>query len=264
VLIFGGASRTIESSMRQHKNLVRTLILGVLIACSSGSIANALQSSSAHYGVDETFFGSGGTLDDTCSSSYCAKQSLGETAVGASSSANFGIQAGNNTNRDNYIEFIVNPVNTNLGRLTTTTTAHTTATFSVKSYLASGYTVVNASPGPVYATHTLTNLATPTASAAGTESFGINLVANTSGCGAPANYGANPVQAPDSTFGFGQVASGYNTCGLYQYNNGDTIAYSNSSSGETDYTISYIFNISSVTPAGTYTFLHNLVATSTY
>lgn len=231
---------------------------------STGSVASALQSSSASYGIDETFFGSGGTLDDTCSSSYCAKQSLGETAVGASNSASYGIQAGNNTNRDNYIEFIVNPVNTNLGQLSTATTAYTSATFSVKSYLASGYTVVNASPGPVYASHTLANLPTQTASSAGTEQFGINLVANTTGCGAPANYGAALVQQPDSTFGFGQIASGYNTCGLYQYNNGDTIAYSNSSSGETDYTISYIFNISSVTPAGEYIFHHNLVATSTY
>ncbi len=250
--------------MRQYKNVLRTIILGLLIASSSGSIASAVQSSSASYGVDETFFGSGGTLDDTCSATYCAKQSLGETAAGNSGSASYQIQAGNNTNRDNYIEFKVNAASTNVGVLSTGSAAYTTGTFSVKAYLASGYTVVNASPGPQYASHTLANMTTPGVSTPGTEQFGINLVANNTGCGAPNNFGADPAQAPDSTFGFGQVMSGYDTCGQFKYNNHDTIAYSNSSSGETDYTISYLFNISPVTPAGHYNFDHVLVATATY
>jgi hypothetical protein len=148
--------------------------------------------------------------------------------------------------------------------LSTGHASYTTGTFSVKAYLASGYTVVNATPGPQYATHTLANMPTPATSAPGTEQFGINLVANTTGCSAPNNFGANPVQAPDSTFGFGQVAGGYDTCGQFKYNNGDAIAYSNSSSGETDYTISYLFNISPVTPAGEYHLNHVLVATATF
>jgi hypothetical protein len=250
--------------MRQYKNVLKTLILGVLVAISTGTVAYAAQSSSASYSVDNTFFGSGGTLDDTCSSSYCAKQSLGETAVGASNSASYGIQAGNNTDRDTYLEMKVNSSNTDLGQLSSGHAAYTTGTFSVKAYLASGYTVKNATPGPRYATHTLTNLATPSVSAPGTEQFGINLVNNTIACGAPANYGADPAQAPDSTFGFGQAASGYDICGQYKYNNGDTIAYSNTSSGETDYTISYLFNISNVTPAGEYHLNHVLVATATF
>ena len=250
--------------MRQYKNIAKVLVLSVLVAFSSGAIASASQSSSASYSIDNTFFGSGGTLDDTCSSSYCAKQSLGETAVGASNSASYGIQAGNNTDRDTYLEMKVNSSSTNLGQLSTGQASYTTGTFSVKAYLASGYTVVNASPGPTYATHTLANIATPNASAVGTEQFGINLVANNAGCGAPGTFGADPIQAPDSTFGFGQAAAGYDTCGLFKYNNHDVIAYSNSSSGETDYTISYLFNISNVTPAGEYHLNHVLVATATF
>jgi hypothetical protein len=103
-------------------------------------------------------------------------------------------------------------------------------------------------------------MATTAASSAGTEQFGINLRANTS----PATFGAEPVQVPDGTFSFGTVASGYSTVNQYRYVKGETIASSGRSSGETDYTISYIMNISSVTPGGTYTMDHNLVATATF
>jgi hypothetical protein len=103
-------------------------------------------------------------------------------------------------------------------------------------------------------------LSTPTASIPGTEQFGMNLVANTS----PITFGANPSQNPSSVFSFGAAASGYNTANLYKYVQGSTIASSNSSSGETDYTISYIYNISNSTPGGYYLFNDVLVATATF
>jgi hypothetical protein len=103
-------------------------------------------------------------------------------------------------------------------------------------------------------------LTTPTISSVGTEQFGINLVANT----APTTFGANPSQAPDASFSFGQAAAGYDTPNYFKYVTGDTIAYSNKSSGETDYTISYLFNVSNATPGGQYTLHHVLVATSTF
>jgi hypothetical protein len=103
-------------------------------------------------------------------------------------------------------------------------------------------------------------MATTAASSVGTEQFGINLRANTS----PATFGADPVQVPDNTFSFGTVAAGYNTPNQYKYVKGDTIASSSRSSGETDYTISYIMNIGNLTPGGTYNMAHVLVATSTF
>ncbi len=124
---------------------------------------------------------------------------------------------------------------------------------------------------PSSGSHTLSPLTTATASTPGTEQFGANLVLNTS----PA-VGALPVQNPSSVFSFGtvtggapgpngtSVTSGYSTQNYFQYNNGDIIAASNQSSGETDYTISYITNISSTTPGGTYTFNQVLIALPTY
>ena len=144
--------------------------------------------------------------------------------------------------------------------LSTGSTTTTTATFSVKNYISSGYTVVTVSNPPINNAYTMHNLTSPTASSAGTEQFGINLVANTS----PITFGVNPVQVPSSAFSYGAAAAGYNTPNLYKYVPGNTIAYSNSSSGETDYTISYIYNISVLTAGGTYTFNDVLVATATF
>lgn len=231
----------------------------------------AAQSSSTNYSVDETFFGSGGELN-ACSSSYCAKQSAGETAVGDSSSASYRIQAGNNTDRDVSLEMVVTGANIDLGQLTTTSTKTATATFSVKSYLANGYSVYTYSPGPKNSSHILQLLGTPTTSSTGTEQFGINLVGNTcpantspSGAGAcSGGLGADPQEVPDTSFSFGHAAPGYDVADSFKYANNDVIAYANSSSGETDYTISYLFNISALTPGGNYTMRHVLVATSTF
>ena len=222
------------------------------------AIALAAQSSSSHYQVNEVFFGAGGQLN-TCSSNYCSKQSAGETAVGNPSSTNYQAHAGFNTDRTPFLQFIVNGTSTDIGVLSTSSTTTTTATFSVKNYLSSGYQVVSVSQPPKYNTYTMHNLTTPSTSVPGTEQFGINLVHNTS-----PSVGANPVQVPSSSFSFGKAAGGYDTPNEYKYVPGDTIAYSNSSSGETDYTISYIYNISNITPGGTYDFNDVLVATATF
>jgi len=255
--------------MWKIKKLAYTLVLSFLLslgfsATSSASCVSGVQACSSSYAVTHTFFGSGGSLDSTCSTSYCAKQALGETGVGLTSSPNYQAQAGFNVNRNPYLQFIVNGTNINLGVLSTTSTATATATFSVKAYLASGYSVITASPPPQNGAYTMKAPTTPTASTPGTEQFGMNLVSNTTTCGAPVNFGANPVQVPSSAYSYGVASSGYNSCGLFQYINGSTIASSPKSSGETDYTISYIENISNVTPGGTYTMNDVLVATATY
>ncbi len=242
-----------------YKILRYVSIVALVIVVLSPGLLLAESSSSTNFQVNNVFFGSGGSLND-CSTTYCSKNSAGEITIGNPSSTNYQAHAGFNTSREPYIEMTVNPVNTNLGTLSTTTTATTTASFTVSTYLAHGYIIVNGSPPPTNNGYSLTALTAPTASQAGVEQFGINLVANTS----PVSFGANPVQYPDSSFSFGQVASGYNSTNLYKYNQGDTIAYSNQSSGQTTYTISYIFNISHVTPGGTYVFNHVLIATSTF
>ncbi len=238
-----------------------TLATAVLLAVFITSFVYASQSSSTNYAVDEAFFGAGGELN-TCSTSYCSKQAAGEAGAGRSSSTNYAAQSGFNTFRAPSLTFIVNGGSTDLGTLSPLATTRTTATFSVKTYLASGYVVQTVSDPPSTAgtgSHQLAALAAPTAAVVGAEQFGINLVANTSPV-----YGADPVQVPDSSFGFGTAAAGYNTPNLFKYVKGDAIAQSARSSGETDYTVSYMYNVGGQTQAGEYVFTHVLVATATY
>jgi hypothetical protein len=245
--------------MRVWKQTVQYVLAAVMLSLLWPAVSFAAQSQSSHYQVSEVFFGSGGALN-ACSTSYCSKQSAGEVTVGNTSSANYQAQGGFNTDRQPYIQMDVSTTNIDLGTLTPTTTKVATASFTVEAYLAHGYVVTNASPPPTNNAYSIHGLTTPTASAAGTEQFGMNLTANT----IPATFGANPSDQPDSTFSYGEATSDYSNPNLYKYVQGDTIAESLRSTSYTTYTISYIFNISNVTPGGTYTFNHVLVATATY
>ncbi|HEX8226801.1 MAG TPA: hypothetical protein VF572_02940 [Candidatus Saccharimonadales bacterium] len=210
--------------------------------------AGASQANSNNYGVSEVQFGSGGELR-ACSTTYCAKQSAGELTVGNTRSANYQAQAGFNTNREPFLAVTVASGIVNLGTLDTGTTASGSTTFSISSYLASGYDVYidgtslkNATNG-----HVLAPMAAAGPRQAGIEQFGLNLRQNT----VPV-VGADPVQVPDNTFSFGTPAAGYNTPDSFKYVAGDKIAGSTSSSGFTDFTMSMIANVGTTTAGGTY------------
>jgi hypothetical protein len=217
---------------------------------------------STNYGVDEVFMGSGG-LNDTSSASYKARASLGDIAVGNTGSATYQAYGGFVTTADPYIELVVNPTNVDLGYLSSGSASTTSATFTIRTWLASGYIIVNGSDPPSYTsggnTPFLTALATPTGYSTNTEMFGINLIDNSS-----PDIGATPVQIPDASYSFGQVDADYAHLNQFMYVKGDTIAYSTKSSSVTQYTVSYLYGIATETPAGQYTFNHSIVATSTY
>jgi hypothetical protein len=214
---------------------------------------------STNYSIEEDFIGGGGTADSS-SASYQSQDSIGATAVGDARSTNNRTQSGATTTNDPMLEFTVSTSSVSLGALSNGATATGTASFSVRNYTSNGYIVQTLGAPPTNGTHTLTAPSSPAASAAGTEQFGINLVANTS----PTVLGTDPQQIPDNTFSFGAAASGYNTANSYKYVSGDTIAAATESSGQTNYTISYIANIATGTPAGQYSGRQTLVCTGTY
>lgn len=238
------------------------LVVGAaLCMCLVSATVFADQSQSANYQVNETFFGTGGELN-ACSGSYCSKQSAGELTVGNTKSSSYQAQAGFNTNREESLQLIISSSAIDLGVQSVAAPGVGTAKFIVKSYLSSGYIVqINGPSLTSAAGRQFAALGTQTASTPGTEQFGINLTTNTS----PAIPGsANPVQLPDGTFSFGSVTDAYNDTNVFRYVNGDTIAQSMSSSGTTEYTISYMSNISATTGSGLYTANHSLVATATF
>lgn len=245
--------------MRTWKQKAKISLLTLLVVLGVPGAAMAAQSSSTHYQVNEAFFGAGGELN-ACSTNFCSKQSVGDLAVGTICSNLYCGQAGFNTDREPYIQFIVANTDVDLGELDTEETKTTTAAFAVKAYRSHGYAVINASDPPRNNSHIMNALSTPTAPLVAEEQFGINLKANTS----PINFGSDPQHAPDGTFSFGEVSADYGTANFFKYAKGDTVAYSSRSSSATTYTVSYIFNISNTTPGGTYNMRHVLVATGTY
>lgn len=252
----------LKQTLTRYAQLI-FLILVVMLPMLITKLASAAPTySSPNYGVDEVFMGAGG-LNDAQSASYRARASLGDTAVGNASSGNFQMYGGFTTTTDPFLEFVVDSANINLGQLREDSTSSTSATFRIRTYLASGYNVTTESNPPTMTSgtsHIMATNATPTGPTIGTEQFGINLVANTS----PTTIGDDPVQIPDNTFGFGQVDGDYDNPNLFMYTKGDRVAFSNTSSGFTEYTITYIYNIGELTPAGDYIFNHILVATSTF
>jgi hypothetical protein len=216
-------------------------------------------STSTSYFISECQFGIGGE-PDLNSTSYNANASLGSLGVGVGASTNYTSQAGFLTPREEYLEMGVNAATINLGTLTTSAAATGNATFFVRAYTSSGYTVQTISGTPTNGGESLDPITSAAVSSPGTEQFGINLVANTS----PTTYGADPVKQPSSGYAYGEAASGYDTTNLFQYNQGDTIVTSPKGIGQTDFTISYLANISPISPGGEYSVEHILVVIATF
>lgn len=218
------------------------------------------QSSSANYSIEEFFVGPGGATE-LDSANYSARASLGDTGVGNSTSANYQIYGGFTTTNDPYLELVVNASTIDMGVIDASTTGYGIGTFSVRSYLASEYTVFSDGGLPTNEQgDTIDGIAVRAAHSQGTEQFGMNLTVNTD----PAAYGANPVQVPDGTFSFGAATADYAVADEYKYVEGDAIASSATSSGQTDYTIAYVLNVSGITEAGLYTTNQTVVVTSSF
>lgn len=233
--------------MRWRRELLLSGVSLLALIIWAGPIAHA-QSSSTNYKVEESFFGTGGELDAS-STNYRAKQSAGELVVGNSASANYQFQGGFNTSDEPLLEVAVNGGTYDMGNLDMSSTGAVTASFTVRNYLSSGYVVqLNGTPPTDSVSgHTLDAMAAAASSTPGTEQFGVNLVDN----GNP-DIGSNPAQVPDNTYSFGTAVAGYDTANLFKFVDGDTIAMSPKSSGQTNYALSIIANVARATPSGQY------------
>jgi hypothetical protein len=231
----------------------------MLGACCIGGLSAVAQADtlqSPHYKFDESVVGGGGLIQSN-SANYQSSEAIGGAAGGPSASANFQVQAGAKTSNDPTLSFSVNNGSANFGSFTPSSASVATATFSVSDYTSYGYIVQIVGTPPVNGGHTITAMSTTASSTAGIEQFGINLVANT----LPVSFGANPNVGQ---FGFGVAATNYNTTNKYRYVSGETIASAPKSSGVTNYTMSYLVNVGSLTNGGQYTANQILICTGTY
>ncbi|MDZ7744725.1 MAG: hypothetical protein U5K77_03125 [Candidatus Saccharibacteria bacterium] len=245
------------------KKTNRTLLLSVLLIVSAAIPVAAQTPSSSNYSVDEYFFGTGGEVDMN-SDNFNAQGSSGSLGVGESSSAGFRSEAGFLSQNAPFLEFVVQSNSVDLGTLDVGSTASGDANFYVRTYLSSSYSIITLSDPPTNGSVELDGMATTDTPSVGTEQFGINLVENTT-----PNIGANPTNVPDDDFADGAAAAGYNVADQFRYGKGETIAQSpatagNQAVGQTNYTISYVANVSSITPGGAYVMEHELAAVPTF
>lgn len=231
---------------RRFGRLWQTVALCAVLVLLWLGTAAADTTNSANYRAVDTKFSAGSELD-SCSGSYCAKASIGDNTVGRASSANYTAQFGNITGGDPLLEVITEDGQEDLGVLDVNRTATATRVVKVRSYLSKGYIIQLAGNSPSQGTHALRTIATPSTSHKGAEQFGVNLVANS----APA-VGADPKHVPSNETSFGYATDDYGTPNLFKYINGDIVARSDVSSGETDYTLTIVVNVSNATPSGHY------------
>lgn len=240
-----------------NKTLVITGSLLIFYGLGISVLAQSLQSTS--YRLDESYIGPGGTINSS-SPNYRESSTAGDLGVGQSLSASYRAQAGFNTTNDPRLVMIVNTSSINFGAFSTAAATTATATFSVLNYTSSGYGVFTVGNPPAISGHTLSGMSSTGPSQNGVEQFGINLVANSS----PVSFGNDPAQIPSGIFSFGAASSGYNGANNFRYVAGEQIAESVKTSGETDYTVSYIVNAATNTPAGKYQGTQALVVVGTY
>lgn len=245
-----------------QKRIKTIVALSFVLVVSTSNLVSAQIPSSSNYSVPESGFTSGSEIDAN-SASYNARTSVGDLGIGQSESGSFIGFAGFITPDEEYVELIIPVITIDMGVINPGTPGVGTATFTARAYLNSTYVIITPRDPPSSGSDQIDPMTTATTFNAAVEQFGMNLVANTS----PVTQGASPSRQPldNGTFAFGEAAPGYNTANNYQYNAGDIIARSVTRGyGETDYTISYMLNVTSTTPAGQYRMEQDLVITATF
>lgn len=231
------------------------IFIGLLVI-SNPLFVYAEQLQSPSYVLDESTIGTS-DMSQSSSTNYTGTNATGALSVGTATSNSYNISTGTKTTPDPALTFSMDDYSADFGSFSATIPTTTTTTFSVTNYTSYGYVAQIVGKAPSNGTHTITAMANTGLSITGTEQFGINLVANT----APTAFGAN---LDNYQFGFGQIAPNYSTTNQYRYVSGETIALAPKSSGKTTYTISYLVNVSSITPGGQYASDQVIIVTGTY
>ncbi len=141
-----------------------------------------------------------------------------------------------------------------LGVLTTSSTGSGTSQIGVTTNAGSGYNVTVNGTTLTSGSNTIAALSSPTGSTQGAAQFGVNLRSNST-----PTIGSDPAGA-----GTAAPTANYNTVNSFTFNNTDQIASSASADNFRLFTVSYIANITPVTPPGTYSTTLTYICTATF
>ena len=203
---------------------------------------------SDNYIIFGDVIGSGGTSTST-SATYGLHDTIAEALIlsATTTSSSYGIKAGfQELYPDQFVTLSTGATSVEFGTLDVLNVKTGSHTMTIDSNAGNGVTITvsGATLSSSDLVNTITAIGgTPTASTAGSEQFGINLVANTL-----PSIGANR----SGTAPLVSVANNYNTTNLFTYSSGNTVATSTIDTNSTVFTVSYIANISATTEPGWY------------
>lgn len=240
-----------------RKKLIFYFLVISLILIFSTAISFARMSSS-NYTIYADVFSVGG-LETGVSTNYKVQDTLGEALIwsATTTSTTYGAKAGfREMYADQYLSFSSSATSINLGTLSNIEATTASHTLIVDTNAANGFTVTISGNTLTSGTNTIDAIgATAAASSAGSEQFGINLVANTSPSVGVNVSGTSPI---------GSAASQYDTANSFAFNSGDTIASASTDINATTYTVSYVANINSNTEYGSYSTILTYAATANF
>lgn len=225
------------------------LIISFFLSASSVQA----EMSSASYSIPSDVVNVGG-ISQT-SGNYFSDESIGEFGTGEAKSTSYIDDAGfwAMVGDTEVITFNITDSSADLGALDKNVVRYDSAAFSVATTSKNGYVVEFLGDSLSSDSHIISPIATPTGSSPGNEQFGFNLRQN-----------SNPTTGVDPSGGNGQAASGYNSPNAYKFNSGDVIAQANQPSIYTNYTISFIGNITGISDAGEYATNLTVIAIGKY
>ncbi len=212
-----------------------------IVACVfAASFAQADMSSSS-YSISADAINIGGGRQ--VSEEYVEQNMLGEVGTGGLRSSTYIMDAGflAMVGNEEILTFEMTKNTADLGTLVSNLVKADTATFRAATTAKSGYAISVYGNSLSSVSHTIEPLSSASSSSTGNEQFGFNLRQNN-----------NPTIGSDPSGGNGQAAMGYSTTDAYKFTSGDIIAESSNQSTYTNYTASFIGNISNISDAGEY------------
>ena len=236
--------------IRKTKN---KFLVFLLMTCAGMAFCAHAEMSSSSYSISADAISIGGGRQ--VSEEYIEQNMLGEVGTGGLRSSSYIMDAGflAMIGNESVLTFEITKNTANLGTLVDNLVKADTATFRAATTAKSGYAISVYGNSLASTSHTITPLASPSGSSTGNEQFGFNLRQNN-----------NPTIGNDPSGGNGQAATGYSTADAYKFASGDTIAESANQSAYTNYTASFIGNISVVSDAGDYSTNLTIVLTGRF
>ena len=128
------------------------------------------------------------------------------------------------------------------GNFSSHATSTASSQFTVATNAVSGYTITATGPTLTSGNNVIANMATPTTSIIGAPQFGINLRANNQPV-----VGGDPIGP-----GVGTISANYAIPNHFMYQDGDTLVTATQPSDNQTFTVSYLVNVPSDQPIGSY------------